>query len=433
MKNICVIGSDDYNLNFINEIAKEEDWKIHPVLTREDVQPASGHIDFDDLLGQACEAAEKIEGGPDGFVGDLDFPVTSLVSLLNKQFNTPGSTPEACARCEHKYWMRLEQKKVLPESTPDFCALNPFQPKEAMKDAPDFPFWMKPVKGHSSVLGFMVEDESGFKEALHESRQKVHLIGEPFNAFLRHVETPDELEHVDGNFMVAEGLISASRQFTLEGYVRKGETVIYGAVDSVRVGKHGSSFSRYQYPADLPDEIVERGREITDKFLKQIGYDGAPFNVEFFWDPEGDRLSLLEINPRISKSHSPLFKMVDGVSHHRVALDLALGHKPKMPRGKGKDDVAAKYMLRSFEEDGFIERTPTADEVSELKRILPDIDANVLVKKGTRLSDLFFQDSYSYELAEVFLGGSDEQMIEDSYLRCVDSLPIWIKPMPVNL
>ena len=47
------------------------------------------------------------------------------------------------------------------------------------------------------------------------------------------------------------------------------------------------------------------------------------------------------------------------------------------------------------------------------------------------LSDLFYQESYSYELAEVFLGGENEEMLEDAYRRTLDSLPIHLQPMPI--
>ena len=38
----------------------------------------------------------------------------------------------------------------------------------------------------------------------------------------------------------------------------------------------------------------------------------------------------------------------------------------------------------------------------------------------------------SRELAEIFLGGNDEEMIEDAYSRCIDSLEFRIKPMPAE-
>jgi len=426
---IFVLGADDYNLGLIRALDGAEEWELISALTKDDVQPPSGRIDFDDLYQQARSVIDDHGGEPDAIIGYLDFPVTPLEALLRQDFGLPGAKPEAVARLEHKYWTRLEQKKLYPKKTPTVRALNPFDPDRAKKDAPAYPFWLKPVKGHSSVLGFMVEDEKDLAAALHACRQKIHLMGEPFNQFLAKIDH-EEVGDIDGNYAVAESLISAARQFTLEGYVWNGETVIYGAVDSVREGHHQSSFSRYQYPAVLPDDVMDEARKISAAFMKQVGYDGSPFNIEFFWNPETGDLNLLEVNARISKSHSPLFRMVDGASHHKVAIDLALGHKPEMPKGEGKDEVAAKFMLRSFEGDGIVKRVPSESELADLKRILPDIDANVHVQKDVQLSTLFYQDSYSYELADIFLGGNDEEMLEDAYARCVDSLPIFIKPLP---
>ena len=429
-KTVFVVGADDYNLDLIRQIPESEDWDVRKALSYADVQPPTGRIDFGEVYAEARRAIDEAPGGPDAIIGHFDFPVTSLVSLLNRDYGLPGASPEAVARCEHKYWMRLEQKKVLPDDTPLTRAINPFDVEAARRDAPPFPFWLKPVKAHSSVLGFLVEDQGGFDRAMHLSRTKLHLFGEPFNSFLAQVGDVDELEGVDGNYLVAEELISAPRQFTLEAYVRGGEMSVYGAVDSLREGRSGSSFSRYQYPADLPDEVVSRATEIASKVLRQIGYDNAPCNVEFFWDEASEALHLLEINPRISKSHSPLFRMVDGVSHHKVAIDLALGQEPQMPKGQGKDAIAGKFMMRSYEADGLVRRVPSDEEIAGLQALLPDLEANVLVPKNARLSELFYQDSYSYELAELFLGGESGQMIEDAYARCLESLQFLIQPMP---
>lgn len=429
-KDVFVIGADPYNLDLIRQIPGADDWRLIPTLERDDVQPPSGRTNFNELYEGARKIIDDHGGAPDAIIGYLDFPATSLLSLLNRDFNMPGASPEAVARCEHKYWMRLEQERLFPGSTPAVSALNPFAPEEAKENAPEYPFWLKPVKGHSSLLGFMIEDEKDFDKALHECRQKIHLLGRAFNQFLAHVEDKDKIGEIDGNYAVAESLISAERQFTLEGYVWNGETVVYGAIDSIREGRYKSSFSRYQYPAELPREIVDEATSVISGFLSGVHYDNSPFNAEFFWDPETGALRLLEINPRISKSHSPLFHMVDGASHHKIAIDLSLGRRPDMPRGEGKDNVAAKFMLRSFEADGIVKRVPNDDEIKELKRILPDIDVNLLVEKNLRLSTLFYQDSYSFELADVFLGGANEEMLEDAYARCIDSLPIHIKPLP---
>lgn len=258
-----------------------------------------------------------------------------------------------------------------------------------------------------------------------------------FNRFLAHLDLP-ALEKAglnidaDGNFAVAESLISSDRLFTFEGFVRHGETVIYGVVESLREGRAASSLSRYHYPAEIDPDHRENGWKILEKVLKRFGFDNGPFNAEFFLNSESGDLALLEINPRISKSHSPLFHMVDGASHHRQAIHLALGLKPPLPDGSGRHAMASKFMIRSTEGDGIVKRIPTKSEIEELRRILPDFEAAVLVNEHDRLSDLPDQDSYSFEIMDVFLGGNSHDMIEDAYHRCRDSLEIHIKPMPVK-
>jgi hypothetical protein len=430
-KTVFVVGSDPYYMDLIGQIPEAKSWKILSALEWSETTQQDGRFDFDDLYDKARATIDEAGGEPDAIISYLDFPFSCLASLLTRDYGLTGASPEAVAKCEHKFWMRQAQKKAFPDTTPNVVAINPFDPEQARKDAPRFPFWLKPVKGHSSILGFLVENEDALDRALSESRKRIHAMGQPFNQFLAHLDG-DRPDDVDGNYMVAEEMIAASRQFTLEGFVWKGNVEIYGAIDSVREGRQKSSFSRYQYPGDLPEEIVSEGADIAGRVLKEIGYDNAPFNVEFFWEPESGALNLLEINARISKSHSPLFHMVDGASNQKVAVELSLGLKPRMPRRKGKDTMAAKFMLRSFEPDGIVRNIPTSDEIGELERLLPDIHVSVFVEKGTKLSSMLHQDSYSYELAEVFLGGPGPEMLEDAYWRSLRSLPIHIQPFPAE-
>lgn len=429
-KTIAVIGADDHNLALIRAIPEAKEWDLVRVLEWEEVQPDNGRIDFDALYRRARQRIDRLDAPPDAVTGYLDFPVTCIEALLRRDYGLPGATPEAVSCMENKYWMREIEARVAPEAAAATAALNPFDPEQARRRMPPYPFWLKPVAAHSSVLGFMIEDAEDLDRALHECRLKLHFFGDPFNAFLARLREPQGDEDIGGNHAVAEELVSASRQFTLEGYVHNGETKIYGVVDSLRTGQHKSSFARYQYPARVPLEVMQRAREYSIRMLEAFSYDGSPFNAEFFWDPDSNELRLLEMNPRISKSHSPLFRMVDGVSHHKVAIDLALGREPRMPSGEGNDEIAAKFMWRSLEADGIVKRVPESDEIAELKRLVPDLELEILVEKEERLSDMFYQDSYTYELAVIFLGAHTEQVLEDSYRMCISSLPIHLKPLP---
>ncbi|SFG64597.1 ATP-grasp domain-containing protein [Palleronia marisminoris] len=433
-KTICIIGNDPFNDDYIKRIPEAQGWNVVTVLHHDDVQPADESIDFDALYDRAHAQIAAMDSPPDAIIGHLDFPVTSLVALLNRDFGLKGASPEAVARCEHKFWMREAQREVFPDDTPAVTAVNPFKPAEAQEAVPEYPFWLKPVKGHSSKLGFLVRDADDLDSALHECRRFIHQHGEPFNRFLARLE-PDSgcPEGVNGNFAVAEELVSANRLFTIEGLVENGETRVVGAVESLKGGGAGVSFSRYQYPSDIPDEIVEKGRVFVAKLLDHFGFDNGPFNVEFFYDDDTGALRLLEINPRLSKSHSPLFHIVDGATHHRQAILLALGEEVEMPARGGHSPVAAKFMIRSNEEDGIVRGVPDPEQLEELKDLFPDLAAQILVQPGQRLSDLPDQDSYTYELADLFIGGADLSAIEDAYLRCRHSLEFLIKPIPENL
>ncbi|MFC6655264.1 acetyl-CoA carboxylase biotin carboxylase subunit family protein [Roseibium salinum] len=426
-----MVGTDDFHQKLIGKIPEAKDWRLVPVLHRTEVQPEHGLFEFDVLYNRARETIDDLDQAPDAIVGHLDFPVTALVSLLCRHYGLPGASPEAVARCEHKFWMRKLQREVMPETTPKVRALNPFSTEAQQAPPLPYTFWLKPVKAHSSKLGFKIRELFEYERALHACRQAIHFYGEPFNTFLGHLSKDAKIpKEANGNHAIAEELISEERLFTIEGFVHQGETVVYGAIETLRTGQHMSSLSSYHYPAELPDDVIEDARVIVDKVLKRIGFDSDVFNAELFLDPISNTLRLLEINPRISKSHSPLFHMVDGASNHRQAIQAALGERPKLPEGKGKDEMAAKFMVRSHEADGIVRRVPSDTEVNELRKLLPDLMVQVLIKEGARLSDLSDQDSYSYELMDIFLGGNNTEMIRDAYERCRDSLGFLIQPMP---
>jgi len=197
---------------------------------------------------------------------------------------------------------------------------------------------------------------------------------------------------------------------------------VYGIVDSVREGERQSSFSRYQYPSRLPDRVQSRMTDAACRLVQHIGYRNAPFNVEFYWDSDTDRIWLLEINARISKSHSPLFKLVDGETHQKVSIDLVLGRKPSMPYREGHHEIAGKFMMRIFE-DSVVTRVPGPDDLAAVRAQFPEVLIRLMVEEGQRLSHLLYQDSYSFEIAEVFLGAKNEDELLQKYDRVCSLLP----------
>jgi len=419
-RNVFVLGCDRFNLDQIKSARAAEGCRFH-ALTTYDEAKAGDEIPAEKLLEKARARLDAFDGSIDAILGWWDFPVSTLLPILRREYGTPGPTLESTLRCEHKYWSRLEQSRSVPDHIPAFRLFDPDDPDPWADLDLQHPFWIKPVKSVGSYLGFRIEDRDDFDAALAVIRQQIHRMAVPFDQVLSYADLPDEIAVADGRHCVAESIISDGRQVTLEGYVHDGEVHVYGVIASIREGRHGSSFARYQYPSDVPNEVAEAMTDVVRRFLTHVGFGPSPFNAEFYWNEETDRIWMLEVNTRISKSHAPLFQMVDGEYHHAVNLQLALGEAPELPKGEGRFAVAAKFMPRRFE-DAVVTRVPTEEDVAGVQRTYPGTLVEVHVHEGMRLSELKGQDSYSYMLAEIHMGADDEETLLANYDDAMEML-----------
>lgn len=420
MKKVFVLGLEPFNLEMLERIGGD-DVVFHEALSADESVNIEEPFSLAELVGRAEQRMDEY-GPADAVLNYWDFPNSCVGPLLSRRNGLAGPSLESVAKLEHKYWARREMREAIPEASTDFCAVDPFAEDIRGQIDLDYPFWIKPFVSHSSYLGFKIEGEDDLRTAIGAIRDGIGLFGNPFDEFLGKIEMPPEIEGIGGCHCIAEKSISADVQVTLEGYVFDGETHVYGAVDSIREGGAGSSFARYEYPSRLPREVLDRMVDATARLMARIGYDNAPFNAEFFWDEETDRISLLEVNTRVSKSHAPLFQDVDGLSHQKVALDLALGRRPQFPQGEGRWPSAAKFMVRLFQ-DGEVKRVPSSTEIHHMQTRYPEAMVQVLIGEGERLSHLSFQDSYSFEIADIFVGGRSNEELVQKYADMMENLP----------
>lgn len=98
-----------------------------------------------------------------------------------------------------------------------------------------------------------------------------------------------------------------------------------------------------------------------------------------------------------------------------------------LPDGRGRFEHAACCFLRSYQ-DGIVGRVPSADDVAELVREVPGIIFEPHVAPGTRLSDLAHQETYSYALALVYIGGDSPEELDARYALCRERLDFDIRP-----
>ncbi|MFC9876262.1 ATP-grasp domain-containing protein [Nocardia salmonicida] len=394
--------------------------RVHGLLDYETLVKAE-EFDFEELLDRARTELRDFEGEVDAIIAHWDFPTSVIVPILAQEWGLPSPSLESVLRSEHKLWSRVLQRESVPECVPEFSAFDPFDPDALDEIDIAFPFFVKPVKSHSSQLGFAVHDPQEFAAATATIRAEIGRIADPFDQALAHVTVPEEIKVAGGRTCLAEQIVTGT-QAAPEGSMLHGEYRVHGVFD-MRKDAAGHSFTHLDYPArTVPESVQQRMIEVTERYLRHVGYDNGCFNSEFMWDEDTDKLWLIEINTRISQSHSDLFAKVDGTSNHTVAINVALGRQSEMPHRKGDFAVAAQCMIPRYEE-GVVARVPDEEQIAALLRRFPGTVVRIEVAPGQRLSELTNQDPHRYQLATLYIGAADHDELEQRYQECLEALP----------
>lgn len=431
-RNIFIPALEEYQRMELDTLRDAKDLAFHGLLDVETLVE-NDSFSFNELLEQAREALEEAKrsvGSIDAIIAHWDFPTSVLVPILCEEYDIPAPPLASVLKCEHKYWSRLEQSKVIPEHVPQFCSIDPFAPDPLDELTLEYPFWLKPVKAFSSQLGFKIENEAQFNAAIEEIRQAIHHFGDPFNEALAHVDLPDEIRQANGNTCIAEQLI-AGVQGAPEGTVFQGEFNVHGVFDQPK-DEGEALFDRLEYPSSMPERIQRQMIAASKQFLEHIGFDNGCFNAEFMWDEESDKLWLVEFNTRISQSHSEMFIMVDGMSNHEVAIDIALGERPSMLNRLGPFPVAAKCIIPHAREDAVVKRVPSQQELDELNERFPGTQIRLDIEPGMRLSELPNQDSFTYHIGTIILGADSHEELRTRYHECLEALHFEFEPAPAT-
>lgn len=417
-KNVFVVGLDDFNLEKLERLPEASGCRFLPAVKFSEIRGVED-ISIPDLLKVSNDRIKEA-GRIDAVVSYLDFPGSVLVPIIAKEHSLPGPSLQSVMKCEHKYWSRLEQSKVIPDNIPQFKPFDPFDDDAFDKIGFKPPFWVKPIKSYHSYLAYKIRDKDHFTECMKEVREHIDYMSEPFSYIMSEYDMPEKIAGMKEK-MSAETPISG-HQCTVEGYVYNNEIVVYGLVDSINE-EHCPSFARYQYPSSLPYEVQYRMAERSRQVIKQIGLKNSAFNIEFFFDEEVNKVYLLEVNPRMSQSHATMFENVHNISHHHIMLNLALDQRPEPLEYDGKFQVAAHFMLRAFE-PGVVKKVPTDKEIDRLKKKYPELVIKVTAKEGLHLDEMeeHHIDSYSYVLAYIELGARDEDELLKKYNTVIKEL-----------
>lgn len=372
---------------------------------------ADPHLEIERIV-QWCR-----ETAIDCVVSTDDYPGSTLASVVARRLGLIGVDPAVNLLCQHKYEARRAQRAIVPEATPEF-ALIAGRVNGSSVPSLRLPYFIKPVKGLFSVGAQRVDSEEHLAAAV----RRATLPGRFFQVFEQLLQRYSCLEM--SGYVLAETLLQGE-QGTLEGYACRGEVNVLGIVDSIMF-PDTLCFERFEYPSRLPAPVQARMARIAQRLMADLGYDNGFFNIEFMYDPRGDALAIIEINPRMASQFADLYEKVDGVNTYRFLLDVAQGQVPQLTPRAGKYKRAASCVLRSFRNMMTV-RVPSPKQIAAVEADHPDIRVEVLARPGYKLSQEL-QDGGSYRYGIVNVGGRDDQDIRDRLQRCVASLPFVFAP-----
>lgn len=422
-KKIIVVGIDDFNRYELSQIKDYDRYEFLPLFHPKEIQNKED-IDVESIIMAINQIIHNQKKGIDGIITFFDFPFTLITFYIAGLHRLKGPTLLSGLKCEHKYWSRMEQSKVAPAHVPRFDEIDVFDGKTLDELNVELPFWLKPIKTHSSQLGFKIENNAAYEHAISKIRKDIHHFAKPFNYIFYKEKLPKEIQEIDGFHCLAEQLLEG-HQCTLSGYVYNNEVFTYGVVDSLYYDQ-APSFLCYLLPSRIPQSVQDRIQHIAEKVMKHINFNNSPFNIEFFYNEENDEIKILEINPRMSQSHGYLYSMVKGYSNHQVLVKLAIGENPNFVQSQGKYRFSAKFQYRIFH-DGEVKKLPTKEKINALECEFPDSSIQINVQEGDVLSNLRINDAYSYCIGEILLAAQSKEELFTAYNQIKNSLNIHIE------
>jgi len=334
----------------------------------------------------------------------------AIAAVVARRLGLPGPDPKAVLIAQHKYYARTAIDAVMPETNPVFAAVP-----HAFRDAElplAFPFFVKPVKATFSVLARRVDTVAQLRR---------HFSFGPFEHYvIRRLQRPfnDLLGEefgaaIDAHHLLAEGLVEGL-QVNVDGYADRGQIRILGIVDELMYpGTH--AFNRFEYPSSLPPGVQLRLRDVAQKAIHAVGFDHGLFNVELAYDPRGDAIRVIEINPRIASQFVTLYEAVDGIKLYELMLDLALGQTPRCETHPRPYRCAGSFVFRKF--DGRpVRPAPSRVQIARVEQRHPDARLMLYLKRGADLArEMKWLGSHRYAIVNV--GGRDR---DDLYARYRD-------------
>jgi biotin carboxylase len=161
------------------------------------------------------------------------------------------------------------------------------------------------------------------------------------------------------------------------------------------------------YPSALPADVQEQMADIAVRCIREMGLRRCFFNIEMIWDGN-ERVSIIEVNPRICGQFGDLYAKVDGRNAYAVVPELKCGHPVDWPRGRGDFKFAASVPLRLFSPT-VVEAAPDAARIAEVEAAYPGTLIWNEIHAGQACESFVFEDGASFRYAVVNLGAQTRE------------------------
>lgn len=334
----------------------------------------------------------------DGVLAGNDYPSQAVAHIIAHEKGLPGPDPDASLPLQDKYYMRNLQHQVLPETTPVY---ETFSVDTPYLTHVSFPCIAKPTKGAGSLGTMYVRNQHELEQLSHIPELYMQPLHDMLSAYSEH--------HMHEYTLLAENY-APGEQITVDGFIQNGIITIMGIVDC-HVNPYTMQFDRFVYPSRLPYHIQKRMHNIVTTLVTASRLDNTLFNVELRYDTKTDRITIIEINPRMSAQFADMYESVDGYNPYAVATDIACGTRVNAPYRAGKHTTSVHFCMYASA-DYFVKQVPTPDEKQEIIRGFPDTRINVRVKPGKRISACH-ASVFTYGYMIIRVSGNHEAELEN--------------------
>ena len=275
-----------------------------------------------------------------GVISSDDYPGAALAAAVAQRLGLPAPDPAVALLCQHKYLARVEQAKHVPHAVPSFALID-VADETALPDGLRFPLFVKPVKSFFSIGAARVNSPPNSRRSCPTGTISINSSSRS-NACSS--TTPAQPSAPSGSSPrgCSRASRSPSKAMCMAASPRSSAWWTRSC-SPARSLSRASTIRRI-----LPHGVQARMGEIAATTMQGLGFDNGIFNIEMMYDAEADRISIIEINPRMASQFADLYEKVDGTNSFSVLLDIAQGRTAALHAPAGTLRICRELRVAQF-------------------------------------------------------------------------------------